>query len=598
MEAQGQQWQGSERVMKETCWSLVLLFAFTVILILCNKLWLKPQRIRSVLKKQGINGPKPSFPFGNISEMQTSHQQIPLSVDAFDQWVYSLFPYLHTWKQHYGSMYMYSTGIKQHLYVEKPELIKELNLHRSLDLGRPSYLSKPLKPMLGGGILRANGLQWAFQRNLIAPEFFLTKIKNMVDFMEESAMEIIRTWESRITESAGGIAELVIDAELKVLTADIISKACFGSSYAQGNQIFAKLAAMQAALSKPSILFGFLNQRFLPTKENKELRKLEKEVDTLILKIINDRQVQNQNSSINGNQKDLLQTIVEGAASATTSNSSGKGNMNRLIIDMCKNIYFAGSESSALAVTWTLLLLSLHPEWQQRVRSEIVETYDNMLPHSFHDMDKLRKLKTLTMVIQESLRLYGPAVIASREALAEMKVGELVLPKGINMWFLIPALHRDPDNWGPDANEFKPERFEGGVSAACKYPQAYIPFGFGSRICLGQNFAMMEIKVVLCLLLSNFSFSLSPNYNHCPVYKMLLMPKYGVRLLVSKLRRYIADPSHVMQPDDVEVRENLKTPVGPLKILDRGEKQLRSKIIPMVKVQWTGRTPEECTWER
>lgn len=345
-----------------------------------------------------------------------------------------------------------------------------------------------------------------------------------------------------ITESNRGIAELVIDGDMKALTADVVSKACFGSTYEQGNLIFAKLATMQTALSKPSILFGFLNLRFLPTKENKELWKLQEEVETIILKVIEDHEAENQKSRTQGNQKDLLQIILEGAASAT-ADGSGKGifghqyNINQLILDICKNIYFAGSESTALAIIWTLLLLALHPDWQQRVRSEIMETYASMLPHSFHDMDKLRKLKALTMVIQESLRLYGPAVIGTREVLSEMKLGEHVLPKGINMWWFIPSLHRDTDNWGPDAREFKPERFSGGVSAACKYPHAYVPFGLGSRICLGQNFAMLEIKEVLCLLLSKLSFHVSPNYRHCPVYRMLLMPKYGVKLLVSKVHK-------------------------------------------------------------
>lgn len=83
----------------------------------------------------------------------------------------------------------------------------------------------------------------------------------MVDYMEESTLAVIRKWESLITESKEGIAEIVLDADVKFLTADVISKACFGSDYAQGNQIFAKLAIMQAALSRPSILFGFLNLR-------------------------------------------------------------------------------------------------------------------------------------------------------------------------------------------------------------------------------------------------------------------------------------------------------------------------------------------------
>jgi len=140
------------------------------------------------------------------------------------------------------------------------------------------------------------------------------------------------------------------------------------------------------------------------------------------------------------------------------------------------------------------------------------------------------------MVIQESLRLYGPAIVVSREVLAEMKLEEFVLPKGIYMWLFLPSLHRDADNWGPDATKFNPERFANGVSASCKYPQAYLPFGLGSRHCLGQNFAITEMKVVLSLLLYNFSFDVSPNYCHCPVYKMVLMPKYGVRLLVSKVQ--------------------------------------------------------------
>ncbi|XP_020239482.1 cytochrome P450 714A1 [Cajanus cajan] len=546
MEAEGQ-WQISEKAVKEICCSVVFIAAWSIITLVYVKLWHKPQRIRSVLQKQGINGPKPSFPFGNVAEMQKlqAKQDSPVSLEALDDWTSSLFPYFHTWRQRYGPLFMYSTGTKQHLYVEIPELIKWIGLNKSLELGRPSYLTKTLKPLLGNGILRSNGLNWAFQRNLLAPEFFQSKIKNWVDIMEESTMEIIQKWESLITESEGGVAELVIDGDMKALTANIISKACFGSTYAQGNLIFAKLAKMQNALAKPSILFGFLNLRFLPTKENKEIWKLQKEVETMILKVIKDRESENQKSNTHGNQKDMLQVVLEGAANAT-SDSSGKGifeagyNLEQLILDICKNMYFAGSESSALATIWTLLLLALHPEWQQRVRSEIMDTFGTMLPHSLHDMDKLRNLKALTMVIQESLRLYGPAVTAAREVMSEMKLGEHVLPKGINMWLFLPSLHRDPDNWGPDAKEFKPERFAGGVSAACKYPQAYAPFGLGSRICLGQNFALLEIKQVLCLLLSKFSFAVSPNYRHCPVYRMLLIPKYGVSLLVSKVHKNVA----------------------------------------------------------
>lgn len=139
------------------------------------------------------------------------------------------------------------------------------------------------------------------------------------------------------------------------------------------------------------------------------------------------------------------------------------------------------------------------------------------------------------MVIQETLRLYPPATFVSREAYKETKIGDLVIPKGVCLWILIPILHRDPEIWGSDANEFKPERFMDGVSKACKVPQAYIPFGLGPRLCVGKNFAMVELKIVISLIVSKFSFSLSPRYKHSPRFHMLVEPGNGVQLLIQKL---------------------------------------------------------------
>ncbi|XP_054824507.1 cytochrome P450 714A1-like [Prosopis cineraria] len=206
-----------------------------------------------------------------------------------------------------------------------------------------------------------------------------------------------------------------------------------------------------------------------------------------------------------------------------------KHETQKLIVDICKNIYFAGSDTTAALLTWTLIQLSLHPQWQDRLRAEIFGAFPNVSPHCFRDMDKLQKMK------QESLRLYGPGTRVTREALEEVKVGGLVVPKGTHIWVFISAMQRDIEIWGEDANEFKPERFEGCVSEACKYPQAYLPFGFGSRICIGQKFAIIEAKVSLILLLANFSFSISPNYSHCPSVKFVLFPKYGAPLLVTKI---------------------------------------------------------------
>ena len=141
----------------------------------------------------------------------------------------------------------------------------------------------------------------------------------------------------------------------------------------------------------------------------------------------------------------------------------------------------------------------------------------------------------LTMVIHESLRLYPPVAVVSREAFKDMKFGDIHVPKGVNLWTLVLTLHTDPEIWGPDAYNFNPDRFANGITGACKHPHLYMPFGVGPRVCLGQNLAMIELKILIALILSNFSFSLSPSYSHSPALTLVIEPKHGVNLLVKKL---------------------------------------------------------------
>ena len=137
----------------------------------------------------------------------------------------------------------------------------------------------------------------------------------------------------------------------------------------------------------------------------------------------------------------------------------------------------------------------------------------------------------LTMVIQEVLRLYPPVVFVAREVFDEdIAFTNITIPKGALLQIPIPFLHQNPDLWGFDAHKFNPERFADGVTKACKSPKAYMPFGAGSRICVGQHLAMMELKVFLSMILSKFSFSLSPAYQHSPVYNIVIEPEHGIIL--------------------------------------------------------------------
>ena len=139
------------------------------------------------------------------------------------------------------------------------------------------------------------------------------------------------------------------------------------------------------------------------------------------------------------------------------------------------------------------------------------------------------------MVINESLRLYPPVAVVSREALKDMKFGGIHIPKGVNLWTLVTTLHTDPDIWGPDSYGFKPDMFANGITGACKMPHLYMPFGVGPRVCLGQNLATVELKILISLIVSNFSFTLSRNYVHSPALHLVIEPGHGVNLLVKKL---------------------------------------------------------------
>lgn len=525
------------RIVIEMLWALVFILGCSL-LLRAYEVWVRPKRLRSKLQRQGISGPPPTLLYGNAPEMMKIQSAMTKAATTdgqhvFHDWHLSMFPYLQQWTQEYGQIYTYTTGNKQHVYVSQPELMKELNLNKSLDLGRPSYLSKSFEPLLGSdGILRANGQNWAHQRKIIAPEFFMDKIKGMMGLMEESATTMVRKWERQIIECKGGVIEMIIDEDLRTLSADVISKACFGSSYSQGKLIFAKIGVIQEAVSKPSLLFGLQNFSYLPTKFNREMWRLKKEVNTLILNVVKERQ---EESRMGGkSDKDLLQKILENA-SAMSDKTQDVNKLNRFIVDNCKNIYFAGHETTAIAASWCLMLLAFYPEWQESVRAEIIKVCGDGDHYRSPDTDALPKLKTLNMVIQETLRLYGPGVLNVKEVFSDVKLGEFVLPKGINVWNFVPAMHRDTENWGPDANEFKPERFARGLSEACNYPLAYIPFGYGARLCVGQSFTMLELKIVLSLILSKFCVSLSPKYRHSPVYRLLLVPEYGVRLVVRKV---------------------------------------------------------------
>ncbi|KAL5582790.1 hypothetical protein UlMin_015232 [Ulmus minor] len=340
-----------------------------VLVRLYNVLVVKPQGLRSMIAKQGIDGPPQAFLLGNIatikkalSASQRTAALAPPGQSPAQHNIGSLLcPFFELWRKIYGEVFVFALGNTQILYVNEPNAVREITTCTSLDLGKPTYQAKERGPLLGRGVLTSNGTVWAHQRKIIAPELYMEKVKRMMNLITESATTLVNSWNSRI-ETEGGTADIKIDGDMRRFSGDVISRACFGSNFSKGEEIFQKLRALQEAMSKKIFLTGIPGMRYLPTKSNREAWALQEEVASLILKVVKERQG-------GGYEKDLLQMVLEGAKSSNLSQEA----TDQFIVDNCKNIYLAGYETTAVSATWCLMLLAANPHWQDRLRTEVME---------------------------------------------------------------------------------------------------------------------------------------------------------------------------------------------------------------------------------
>ncbi|EEE67041.1 hypothetical protein OsJ_23983 [Oryza sativa Japonica Group] len=175
--------------------------------------------------------------------------------------------------------------------------------------------------------------------------------------------------------------------------------------------------------------------------------------------------------------------------------------------------------------TWSL-------DKKEKLREEIAMECGDEMPTG----DMLNKLKMVNMFLLETLRLYSPVLLIRRKVGTDIELGGIKMPEGALLMIPIATIHRDKEVWGEDADEFRPERFENGVTRAAKHPNALLSFSSGPRSCIGQNFAMIEAKAVIAMILQRFSFTLSPKYVHAPTDVITLRPKYGLPMILKSLK--------------------------------------------------------------
>ncbi|KAJ4823836.1 hypothetical protein Tsubulata_017989 [Turnera subulata] len=477
-----------------------------------NKVWWTPLRIQSAMKPQGVKGPSYKFLHGNAKEIiKLKKEAMKRSMELCHQSFPIVQPHIHLWKMIYGKNLLVWKGSTPQLVVTEPELIKEILNTKDGTYLKPESLPY-LKKLFGDGLVVTRGEKW----------FKLRKLANHA-FHGES----LKRWKKHVGN------EIEVSKEFKLLTSEVISRTAFGSSYLEGQRVFDMLTKMLLIFSRNinKARIPVIGQ-ILKTKDDIESEKLEQGIRESIIKIIKKREEAAMQGQMDGIGSDFLGQLVKVYGDPDERNRITVDDL----IDECKNFYIAGQETTLSALTWTVFLLAVHTDWQEKVRTEVLELLGQQNPTA----EMISKLKTMNMVINESLRLYPPIVNIVREVQKGAKLANITLPDTMEVHILPLALHYDPVIWGSDVHLFKPERFAEGVAKASNNSStvSFLPFGLGPRSCVGVNFAYNEIKIALSMILQRYRFTLSPSYVHSPflrevwwtpIFMQSMMRKQGIK---------------------------------------------------------------------
>ncbi|EFJ06388.1 hypothetical protein SELMODRAFT_186869 [Selaginella moellendorffii] len=498
-----------------------------------TRYWLEPRSLDTRIRSQGIQGPPRTFLAGNmlqVMKMRDTPKERDMAGLNHDIVEHVLLDY-HQWSKEYGKMYFYWWATEPRIMVTEPELIREVLAKKVTQFEKSDMMVSAIASIIGRGLIAVNGDEWSHHRRVVAPAFYLEKLKKMVPRIGLCALEMLDRWEEALREQP----EIEMSSEFSKLTADIISHTAFGSSYLKGQKVFETLRAIQEELSKVDRYNYVPGKSMNPFSElNRAIRNGQKKVDNLLLEIVHARQQLKDSGASSNYGSDLLGLMLDEVDSSRSFSGSGiKPELaftSESLIEECKTFYVAGHETTAKLITWAMMLLATNPTWQERARAEVLEVCKSGVP----DSEAASKLKIVGMVLNETLRLYPPAVFLVRTAMEDTKLGNLMVPEGTGVLVPILSILHDKEVWGEDANEFNPQRFADGVANASKHPFAFLPFSHGPRVCLGQGFALMEAKVALTMILHRFSFEISPSYQHSPVLRLTLTPKHGMPLLLSR----------------------------------------------------------------
>jgi cytochrome P450 len=395
--------------------------------------------------------------------------------------------------------------------AHEPAAVRHVFLDNAANYRKDALQLRVLSPGLGNGLLTADGDAWRLQRRSLAPLFSPRHIAEFGLPMQKVAAATVERLRHRRDGAVLDVGDLMSRLTLEVLEQTLFSQGL-------GRQT----SAFQRAVTSYFESFGRLDPldligapAFLPRLGRIRGRSSLKFFDAAVEAIIDSRKALLEK----GGQppRDLL-TLLLGAKDPETGLGMPETDIRANIVTFIG----AGHETTANGLTWTLYLLSKSPEWRERAEKEADEAFDPEHPAS------LEKCEALRAVFDEALRLYPPAAILSREAIADDEILGVPVPAGAVIVVSPYVLHRRRGLWdNPDA--FDPSRFLGDRRERIdRY--AYIPFGAGPRICIGMAFAIQEAMIVLANLLRAFRFDLVEGRTVMPQQRVTLRPRGGMKM--------------------------------------------------------------------
>lgn len=423
---------------------------------------------------------------------------------------------LADWAREFGDLYHCRFLIYHIYFANRPDYIEQILVtqHRKFFKGRALQANREL---FGNGLLTSEGDLWQRQRKLIQPAFHRARIQGYGRTMVECT--------NRMLEGFAPGQERDIHQDMMAVTLDIAARTLFSVEIGErGRHIERCLSVLMHVIAKPQRIMKPL--RVFYRSSERQYHAAVRELEEIVYTIIRERREAQKRGAPEAH--DLLGMML------AVRDEDGRGMDDRQIRDEVLTLLLAGHETTALALSWTWLLLSQNPETERKLHAEL----DSVLGGRAPTVDDLPRLRYTEKVIKESLRLYPPAYAILRLTVEDAEIGGYKIPRGSSIGVSPWVTHRDA-RFYPEPEKFLPDRWTDEFQR--NLPRfAYYPFGGGPRICVGAQFALMEAALVLATIAQRYSLRLVPSHPVVLFPSITLRPKHGIRVTLEK--RVAAEP--------------------------------------------------------